>query len=59
MAKRVTPMIHVPDVRATVEWYVANVDEIYRGLKDHVDVVKDPHDTFYGMRDPPRGLPIR
>jgi uncharacterized glyoxalase superfamily protein PhnB len=95
-------MIHVPDVRATVEWYaqigftvtntyddsgsglsfailsfgggqvmfnsggqsshekrrevdlyvdVDNVDEIYQGLKDRVEVVKDPHDTFYGMRE--------
>jgi uncharacterized glyoxalase superfamily protein PhnB len=102
MPKNVTPMIHVPDVRATVEWYarigfaisstyddggpglsfaiasfgggrvmfssggkssvqrrrevdlyvdVDNVDEIYEALKDRVDVVEVPHDTFYGMRE--------
>jgi len=102
MAKNVTPMIHVPDVRANVEWYtqigftvtdtaddgssgfsfailsfgggqvmfnsggqsspqkrrevdlyleVDNVDEIYQRLKDRVEVVKPPHDTFYGMRE--------
>jgi uncharacterized glyoxalase superfamily protein PhnB len=102
MAKTVTPMIHVPDVRATVDWYaqigftiadtyddgesglsfailsfgtgrvmfnsdgqnslekrrevdlylnVDNVDEIYQGLKDRVEVVKTPHDTFYGTRE--------
>jgi uncharacterized glyoxalase superfamily protein PhnB len=95
-------MIHVPDVRATVDWYarigftvtntyddsgsglsfailsfgggqvmfnsggrnshekrrevdlyldVENVDEIYQALKDRVEVVKHPHDTFYGMRE--------
>lgn len=101
-AKRVVPMIHVPDVRATVAWYTAigfkvidtygdggeglsfailsfgttevmfnsggqpgtrdrrevdlyvytdNVDDLYRRLKDRVDVVERPHDTFYGMRE--------
>jgi hypothetical protein len=101
--KRVTPMIHVPDVRATVEWYKSigfevvatygdgtgetfsfaivsfgstnvmfstdgepsdklrrevdlyvytdNVDEIYETLKDRVDVIEKPHDTFYGMHE--------
>lgn len=101
MAKKVVPMIHVPDVRATVEWYAAlgftvsrthedegemswallsfgdgelmlneggrpsadhrrevdlyvhvdDVDDLYGRLKDRVDVVEDPHDTFYGMRE--------
>ena len=94
-------MIHVPDVRATVEWYTSigfalvrqneedgeinwakltlgnsevmfqsggkpstehrrevdlyiltdSVDDLYRRLKDRVQVVEDPHDTFYGMRE--------
>jgi catechol 2,3-dioxygenase-like lactoylglutathione lyase family enzyme len=102
MAEKVVPMIHVPDVRATVDWYQGigftvidtygddgggfsfailsfgssevmfnqggrastrrrrevdlyaytdSVDDLYQGLKDRVDVVADPHDTFYGMRE--------
>ena len=97
MDRDVVPMIHVPDVRATVEWYqsigftvdsthgddgnglsfarmsygssavmfneggkpstnarrefdlyvfTVNVDELYQSLKDRVDVVEGPHDTF-------------
>jgi len=101
MTRNVTPMIHVPDVRATMEWYqsigftavrwndedgiidwamltfgegtvmfniggkpstaerrevdlyvyVENVDGLYQELKDRVEVVETPHDTFYGMRE--------
>ena len=101
MAKKVVPMIHVPDVRATVDWYQAlgfsvtntfgedgdmnwallsfgdgevmfnaggqpssrdrrevdlyvhsdNVADLYRRLKDRVNVVEGLHDTFYGMRE--------
>lgn len=102
MSKNVVPMIHVPDVRATVEWYESigfrvvaaygnesdglsfaivssgdgevmfsqdgepsskhrrevdlyvytdDVDEVYERLKDRVDVVKGPHNTFYGARE--------
>lgn len=103
MSRNVVPMIHVPDVRATVEWYQSigfeafatydngtpdglsfaimsfgdgqvmfnqggetsekrrrevdlylytdDVDEVYERLKDRVDVIKAPHDTFYGMRE--------
>ena len=102
MRKKVVPMIHVPDVRATVDWYKAigfrvldtyedggeglsfamlafgdtevmfnsggqpsaarrrevdlyvysdDVDELHHQLKDRVDVVEGPHDTFYGMRE--------
>jgi uncharacterized glyoxalase superfamily protein PhnB len=102
MPKNVRPIIHVPDVRATVDWYtqigftatatydddegrlgfavlsfgdgqvmfsadgqsstqrrrevdlyldVDNIDEIFQTLKDRVEVVEDPHDTFYGMRE--------
>ncbi|HEU4871238.1 MAG TPA: VOC family protein [Pyrinomonadaceae bacterium] len=103
MSKNVVPMIHVPDVRATVEWYQSvgfktfatydngtpdglsfaimsfgdgqvmfnqcgetsdkrrrevdlyvytdDVDEVYERLKDRVDIVEHPHDTFYGMRE--------
>jgi len=100
-AKRVTPMIHVPDVRAALDWYLAigfeemttyddgsglsfamvsfgggqvmfneggkasdsvrrevdlyihteDVDGLYERLKDRVDVVEPPHDTFYGARE--------
>jgi len=102
MAEKVVPMIHVPDVRATVDWYesigftvtdtyddggeglsfailsfgssevmfnsggqpsnqnrrevdlyvyVDNVDDLYRSLMDRVEIVKDLHNTFYGMRE--------
>ncbi len=102
MNKNVVPMIHVPDVRATVEWYESigfrvvatygnegdgwsfaivsfgkgevmfsqdgetsskrrrevdlyvytdDVDEVYERLKDRVDVVEGPHNTFYGARE--------
>jgi hypothetical protein len=96
-------MIHVPDVRATVDWYqqigfdvvetygdgsgenfsfaivsfgetrvmfnsggqpndkhrrevdlyvyTDNVDRIHESLKERVDIVEGPHDTFYGMRE--------
>lgn len=103
MSKKLVPMIHVPDVRATVDWYESvgfqtvntydngtpdglsfaimsfgdgrvmfnqcgetsdkrrrevdlylytdGVDELYSRLKDRVDIVEPPHDTFYGMRE--------
>jgi uncharacterized glyoxalase superfamily protein PhnB len=102
MLQRVVPMIHVTDVRATVEWYKAigfkvtdtyddggdglsfailsfgsselmfnsggrssvqprreadlyvytdNIDDLYMSLKNRVDIVEGPHDTFYGMRE--------
>ena len=102
MEKKAVPMIHVPDVRATVEWYrgigftVVNtyddggsglsfailsfgisqvmfnqggersskrrrevdlyvytneVDALYAELKERVEVVESPHETFYGMRE--------
>ena len=103
MSKHLVPMIHVPDVRATVEWYQSigfqtvntydngtpdglsfaimsigdarvmfnqggetsskrrrevdlyiydvDVDEAYERLKDRVDIIERPHDTFYGMRE--------
>jgi len=94
-------MIHVPDVRATVDWYVSirfellgqneedselnwaslsfegsevmfntggrtstaarrevdlyvrtdRVKDLFKRLKDRVQVVEDLHDTFYGMRE--------
>jgi orotate phosphoribosyltransferase len=31
--------------------YADRVDEMYERLKDRVDVVETPHDTFYGMRE--------
>ncbi|HJX91982.1 MAG TPA: VOC family protein [Pyrinomonadaceae bacterium] len=102
MNDRVVPMIHVPDVRATVEWYQSigfsivntygneagglsfailsfgdtwimfnqggqpsphfrrevdlyiytnKVEDIYKRLKDRVEVIEKPHDTFYGMHE--------
>lgn len=101
MAKRVRPMIHVPDVRDTIEWYKSvgfelvstneddgtidwallsfgdgqvmftaggtassaarrevdlyvNTDDVralFDRLKDHADVHKGLHDTFYGTRE--------
>lgn len=102
MKPRVTPMIHVPDVTKTVDWYksigftvsnvyddgrgglsfailsfgdtqvmfnqgghpsdkhrrevdlyayTSEVDRLHEELKDRVDVVEEPHDTFYGMRE--------
>jgi len=102
MNDRVVPMIHVPDVRATVEWYQSigfsivntygndagglsfaivsfgntwvmfnqggqpsthfrrevdlyiytnKVDDIFKRLKDRVEVIEKPHDTFYGMHE--------
>jgi hypothetical protein len=102
MASKCVPMIHVPDVRATVEWYqgigftptvtfddggdglsfarlsfgttevmfssggrasnaerrdvdlyvyTEDVDGLHERLKDRVDVIEGPHDTFYGMRE--------
>jgi uncharacterized glyoxalase superfamily protein PhnB len=101
MFQILVPMIHVPDVRATVEWYKSigcevigtneddgelnwaklglgnselmfnaggkasteqrrevdlyitaeNIDGIFQRLRDHVEIVEEPHDTFYGMRE--------
>ena len=103
MHRNVVPMIHVPDVRAAVEWYQTigfdtlntygngtpdglsfaimafgdspvmfnqggetsdkrrrevdlyvyadDVDALYERLKDRVDIIQPPHDTFYGMRE--------
>jgi uncharacterized glyoxalase superfamily protein PhnB len=31
--------------------YTDKIDELYQQLKDRVDVVEGPHDTFYGMRE--------
>ena len=101
MQQSVIPMIHVPDVRSAVEWYVSigfglvryneedgemnwtllslgnsevmlngggkasgewrrevdlyvhseNIDDLYARLNGRVEVVEEPHDTFYGMRE--------
>ena len=101
MTRRVTPMLHVPDIDSTLRWYESigfrvvdvgkdggetmwammgygdglvmlnvggqtsaarrrevdlyvetdGVDALYASLKDRVDVVEPPHDTFYGMRE--------
>jgi uncharacterized glyoxalase superfamily protein PhnB len=31
--------------------YTDNIDDLYERVKDRVDVVEKPHDTFYGMRE--------
>ncbi len=101
MSQTVVPMIHVPDVRATADWYTSigfqvlrvneedgeinwaklsfgnselmldaggkpstdhrrevdlyiltdNVDDVYRRLKDRVQIVEGLYDAFYGMRE--------
>jgi uncharacterized glyoxalase superfamily protein PhnB len=101
MSQTVVPVIHVPNVRATVDWYVSigfkiigqneedgklnwaklsfkdselmlnadgnpsashrrevdlyitvdNIDEIYEQLKKKVEVIEQPHNTFYDMRE--------
>ena len=102
MAENVVPMIHVPDVRATTDWYEGigfkvlntygdgglglsfamlsfgggrvmfsqdgrpsderrrevdlyvytdDVDGLFEGLKDRLEIVEGLHDTFYGMRE--------
>lgn len=39
--------------RREVDLYVhiGGVDDLYRRLKDRVEVVEDLHETFYGMRE--------
>jgi uncharacterized glyoxalase superfamily protein PhnB len=102
MTGKCVPMIHVPDVRGTVQWYQGigfrvvetygdgrdglsfailafgssevmfnsggqtstarrrdvdlyvytdDVDTLNDRLRDHVEIVEAPHDTFYGMRE--------
>ena len=42
-----------PAQRREVDLYIntVNVRDLYERLKDHVDVHKGVHDTFYGMRE--------
>lgn len=101
MPQIVVPMIHVPDVSTTAEWYtsigfkllrqnvedgeinwaklsfensevmfnaggkpsqeyrrevdlyilVDDVEDLYRRIRDRVEVVEAPYDAFYGMRE--------
>ncbi len=103
MPQRIVPMIHVPDVNATAQWYasigfeirninrecddgeidwallclgqseimlniggrpssssrrdfdlytyVDDVDGLRRELDGKAEIIEDPHDTFYGMRE--------
>jgi uncharacterized glyoxalase superfamily protein PhnB len=39
--------------RREVDLYITtdNVDDLYRRLKDRVQVVENPYDAFYGMRE--------
>jgi uncharacterized glyoxalase superfamily protein PhnB len=101
MPQMIVPMIHVPDVRATADWYVSigfkvlrtneedgemnwallslvdseimlniggkpsaanrrefdlyvqseNIDPLFQSLRERAEIVEEPHDTFYGMRE--------
>ncbi|TKR30715.1 hypothetical protein FCE95_11485 [Luteimonas gilva] len=101
MARNIVPMIHVPDVRATVAWYESigfylaaanedcgemdwasmtygdgrvmfsaagrasdaarrevdlyvysdDIDALRSRLDGRAEIVEEPHDTFYGMRE--------
>lgn len=103
MPERIVPMIHVPDVTATADWYASigftirdkgrecdegevvwaslllgeseimlscggkastahrrefdlyihftGIDALYEELRGRVDIVEEPHDTFYGTRE--------
>jgi uncharacterized glyoxalase superfamily protein PhnB len=101
MPAKIVPMIHVPDVNATADWYTSigfklirenkedgeanwalltlgeneimlssggkpseasrrefdlyihidQVDHLFANLKDKAQIVEQPHDTFYGMRE--------
>jgi uncharacterized glyoxalase superfamily protein PhnB len=31
--------------------FVENIDDLYQRVKDRVEVVEEPHDTFYAMRE--------
>lgn len=31
--------------------HVNNVDELYDRVRERVEVLENPHDTFYGMRE--------
>ena len=39
--------------RREIDLYITtdNLDDFYRRLKDRVQIVETPHDTFYGMRE--------
>lgn len=39
--------------RREVDLYIETngVDDLYERLKERVEVVESPHDTFYGMRE--------
>jgi uncharacterized glyoxalase superfamily protein PhnB len=41
------------DNRREVDLYITtdNVDDVYQRLKDRVQVVENPYDAFYGMRE--------
>lgn len=54
MHKKVVPMIHVPDVRRTVDWYrdiTQDVDGFHDRIRDRAEIVEGPHNMFYGMRE--------
>ena len=51
MSKTVVPMIHVPSVRATIEWYESNRLRRGRDSRRGGGGRIEPHDMFYGMRE--------
>ena len=64
MGGNLTPMIHVPDVRATAAWYAGaarrevdlylhtnDVTTLAERLRTRTEVVEDVHETEYAMRE--------
>ena len=51
--KRVPAFGPAPEIGATITFYfqVEDVDALSAKLKEHCPVVRDLHDTFYGMRE--------
>jgi len=47
------PMLKNIEIGASVSFYldVDNIDEVYNSLKDKVEISKDLHNTWYGMRE--------
>lgn len=46
-------MLKGKDIGASLSFYidVNNLDEIYSSIKDKIEIVKDLHTTWYGMRE--------
>jgi uncharacterized glyoxalase superfamily protein PhnB len=44
---------HSSEQRREVDLYItiANLNEFYKHLNPQIEIVEEPHDTFYGMRE--------